>query len=467
MSDTTEASTQTRLDLHATAVAVETQFGPLGVLLRGPSGSGKSALALRLIDEGGSLVGDDRVQLHRRGKLLHVCPPERLSGLLEVRGFGIVEAPCIEDVPLGLIVDLVPSQPEERLPEAQDEKLLDLEVPRLTLDPATPSAGAFIRMALQSRARRLSDLLQDTASAGRSDRPQDEPPELILITGLSGAGRTQSLKVLEDIGYEAIDNLPLGLIDGIVGANAQHQPLAVGIDSRTLDFSVELFLEQIDRLARNRELAFSLLFFECDDQVLQQRFTETRRRHPMALNRPLAEGIAAERSLLMPLRARADQIIDTSDLAPPELHRLLSARFASRADARMQIFVTSFSYRFGLPREADLVFDMRFLQNPHYQEELRPLTGQDSAVQAFVEADPAFGPFFDHLTALLEPLLEGYEANGKSYLTLAFGCTGGRHRSVAAAETLIRWLDAANRPAHLSHRELERSRQPTRSRRKS
>ncbi|WP_081816648.1 RNase adapter RapZ [Fodinicurvata fenggangensis] len=467
MSDPEESRTPPTLDLHATAVAVETQFGPLAVLLRGPSGSGKSALALRLIDEGGSLVGDDRIQLQRRGKLLHLRPPERLSGLLEVRGFGIVEVPCIEDAPLGLIVDLAPGQSDNRLPDEQGESLLETEVPRLALDPATPSAGAFIRMALRSRARSLSDLLQGAVSASQSDRQQDGPPELLLITGLSGAGRTLGLKVLEDIGYEAIDNLPLGLIDGIVGANAQRQPLAVGIDSRTLDFSVELFLEQIDRLERNRELAFSLLFFECDDQVLQQRFTETRRRHPLALNRPLAEGIAAERSLLMPLRARADQVIDTSDLAPPELHRLLSARFASRADARMQVFVTSFSYRFGLPREADLVFDMRFLENPHYQEDLRPLTGQDSAVQAFVTADPAFQLFFDHLTALLDSLLEGYEANGKSYLTLAFGCTGGRHRSVAAAEEVFRWLDKGKHPLHLSHRELERGRQPARGRRKS
>ncbi|MFC4352115.1 RNase adapter RapZ [Fodinicurvata halophila] len=473
MTDLSDTTQRPAPCLHATAVAVDTPLGPLAVLLRGATGSGKSALALRLIDEGARLVADDQVELHRRGSLLHARAPQSLSGLLEVRGFGIVEVPCLEEAPVGLIVDLVESAASERLPEERSETVQQVSLPLLSLEPASPSAGAIIRMALRSRSQSLSNALQDRSTGpddrtgGANSREGEAPPSLILITGLSGAGRTLGLKVLEDIGYEAVDNLPLGLIDGIVGTNAQRQPLAVGIDSRTLDFSVELFLEQIDRLGRNRDFSFSLLFFECDDDVLQQRFTETRRRHPLALNRPLSEGIVAERSLLMPLRARADQIIDTTDLAPPELHRLLSARFASRTDSRMQVFVTSFSYRFGLPREADLVFDVRFLDNPHYQEELRPLTGRDSAVLSYIEGDKAFAPFFEHLTEMLTTLLEGYEANGKSYLTIAVGCTGGRHRSVAVAERVARWLEQGPRPVHLSHRELERSRQPVQGRTRS
>ena len=277
---------------------------------------------------------------------------------------------------------------------------------------------------------------------------------VILVTGLSGAGHSTALRALEDMGYEAVDNLPLALLNAPDGFD---RPVALGIDSRTRGFSSAALLERIQRLGAEGGLAVTLVFLTCSDEVLQRRYTETRRRHPLALDRPVADGIRQERLLLEDLADAADLVIDSTDLAIGDLKRLMQGHFALDRKPGLAIAVMSFSYRHGLPREADLVFDVRFLTNPHYQPALRPLTGRDAAVGAYIEADPAYAPFFRNLTDLLLPLLPGYEREGKSYLTLAVGCTGGRHRSVFVAERLAGWLASQGRQVDLRHRDATRA----------
>jgi UPF0042 nucleotide-binding protein len=280
------------------------------------------------------------------------------------------------------------------------------------------------------------------------------PLPVILVTGLAGAGHSTALRALEDLGYEAVDNLPLALLNAPAGFD---RPVALGIDSRTRGFSAAALLERIQRLKAEPGQSVSLVFLTCSDEVLQRRFTETRRRHPLALDRPIADGIRQERLLLEDLAATADLVIDSTDLAIGDLKRLMQGHFTLDRRPGVAISVMSFSYRYGLPREADLVFDVRFLANPHYQDDLRPFTGQDPAVAAYIEADPAFQPFFENLTHLLLPLLPGYEREGKSYLTLAVGCTGGRHRSVFVAERLAEWLTLQGRRVDLRHRDAARA----------
>lgn len=284
--------------------------------------------------------------------------------------------------------------------------------------------------------------------------PAEGKTPLILVTGLSGAGHSTALRALEDLGYEAVDNLPLILLNAPVSFD---RPMALGIDSRTRGFSAEALLDRIRRLRAEPELGVSLVFLTCSDEVLQRRYTETRRRHPLAQDRPVADGIRQERLMLDALADAADLVIDSTDLAIGDLKRLMLGHFALDRRPGLAIAVMSFSYRYGLPREADLVFDVRFLDNPHYDPVLRPLTGRDAAVAAHIEADPAFAPFFENLTDLLLPLLPGYEREGKSYLTLAVGCTGGRHRSVFVAERLAAWLAGHGRRVDLRHRDAARA----------
>ena len=290
-----------------------------------------------------------------------------------------------------------------------------------------------------------------TDASGISTAAQPQP-DLLIITGLSGGGHTTALRLLEDIGYEAVDNLPLSLL-GNVTSGAAHQPIAIGIDSRTRGFSPVALAEQLAHLrAGGRDVR--LIFLVCSDEVLQRRFTETRRRHPLAVDRPVADGIRRERELLAPLHEMADLVIDTSELRIGDLKRALTSHFAADRTASLAIAVISFSYRQGLPREADLVLDARFLRNPHYEAGLRDLTGRDAEVVRFIEADSGFAPFFAGLTGLLLPLLPRFEQEGKSYLTLAVGCTGGKHRSVMVAERLAAWLRAQGQSVELRHRDL-------------
>ncbi len=284
--------------------------------------------------------------------------------------------------------------------------------------------------------------------------------KIVLVTGISGAGKSSALKALEDLGFETVDNAPLGLLERLVqaaphGSKSASRSLAVGIDIRTRDFDADVLLATWRRLSARRGARPSLVFMDAADDVLQRRYAETRHRHPLAEDRPLLEGIRRERRLLAPVRARADAVIETSGIGPGELKRVLEGRFGGQSGSGMAVFVTSFAYRHGLPREADLVFDVRFLRNPHYDPRLKPLEGRDRRVAAYIARDRHFPVFFRRLAQLIGPLLPRYAAEGKSYLTIAVGCTGGRHRSVFVAERLAEWLEKHKVPVEIRHRDLE------------
>lgn len=288
--------------------------------------------------------------------------------------------------------------------------------------------------------------------------PRASGRRFLVVTGMSGAGRSTALKTFEDMGYEAVDNLPLSLLPNLVVPTALRQsPLAICVDVRTRDFAAPILIAALDRLAAEHDLDLRVIFLDCDDDRLERRYTETRRRHPLAAERPVADGIKLERERVRPLRDRADLVIDTSQMTPGDLKRVLNGHFSLDAVPAFRIFVTSFAYRHGLPRDADLVFDMRFLRNPHYVPGLQPLSGKDEAVGAFIAADPDFQSAFDQLCAWLGRLLPRYEREGKSYLTIAIGCTGGRHRSVYVAERLAAWLGHEGRAVSVGHRDLDSS----------
>jgi UPF0042 nucleotide-binding protein len=286
------------------------------------------------------------------------------------------------------------------------------------------------------------------------------PARILLVTGLSGAGRTTVLKTLEDIGWETVDNLPLSLLDRLLssplpqGAPDEERPLAIGIDSRTRGFDAQAILGRVAKLREDQQQQVEILFVDAADAVLAQRFSATRRRHPLALDRPAEDGIANERALLEPLREAAEHLIDTSDTNSNALQQDIRRRFGDVAAVSPTLVVSSFSYARGLPRDADLVLDMRFLRNPHWDEGLRPGTGLDADVSAYIAEDPAYGPTLDQIAQLLLTLLPRYHREGKSYITVAFGCTGGRHRSVHAAETVAQRLRAAGFSPTIAHRDL-------------
>jgi UPF0042 nucleotide-binding protein len=283
---------------------------------------------------------------------------------------------------------------------------------------------------------------------------------VLLVTGMSGAGRSTALKTLEDMGYEAFDNLPLSLVSALIENAAADAPaIAVGAGARTRGFAIESMLETLDLAVRERARQLKVLFIDCDDERLERRYTETRRPHPPAGDRPIIDGIRLERQALSTLCDCADLVIDTSLLTAADLKRLLTGHFAIESSG-LRVFVTSFAYRRGIPRDADLIFDVRFLDNPHYVPALRPLCGCDPEVAAHIERDPDFAPFFAGLWRLLNPLLPRYETEGKTYLTIGIGCTGGRHRSVYVAERLAARLREAGRHTEVAHRDLPLSPSP-------
>jgi UPF0042 nucleotide-binding protein len=279
----------------------------------------------------------------------------------------------------------------------------------------------------------------------------------VLVTGLSGAGKASILRLLEDLGYETVDNPPLGILESLL--DDSDLPLAAGIDTRTRGFDAPLALAALARLRARPGVAVTLVYATAEEAVLLRRFTETRRRHPLAPGGPLgsrvADGIAREAAMLAPLRAAADLVIDTTELPLPELRRRIEQRFGADTAPGLAIQVQSFAYPHGLPREADLVFDLRFLRNPHYVVALRSRTGLDPEVAAYIAADPDFPAFWQRLTDFLDPLLPRWVAEGKKYLTVAVGCTGGQHRSVMVADRLAAHWRAAGWRAEATHREID------------
>ncbi|MSO64252.1 MAG: RNase adapter RapZ [Alphaproteobacteria bacterium] len=276
---------------------------------------------------------------------------------------------------------------------------------------------------------------------------------------MSGAGKSSVLHLLEDLGYDAVDNIPLALLRNLLTPTGElplsrHGAIAVGIDIRTRDFSVGRFMAEIAPLQDRDDLTVRLMFMDCEDAVLERRYTETRRRHPLAEDRRLIDGIEKERRMIGPLRDRADIVMDTSMLAVPDLRRQITGRFRLASGSGFTLTVLSFSYRRGLPRDADLVFDVRFLANPHYDPALRPISGTDARVAAFVERDSSFIPFFKALGELLATLLPSYANEGKTYLTIAVGCTGGQHRSVFVAERIAAFLRDRGLDPLVRHRDL-------------
>lgn len=439
--------------VHATAVAI----GGRAVLLTGPPGSGKSDLALRLIDRGARLIADDQVALTVVGGRLQAAAPPAIAGLLEVRGVGIVPCAAVTGVPCALLVDL--AAPPERLPAPGRRAVAGLALPCVALSPFEPSAALKVEAALRAHGLALEAAAVTTESpAASASAAVPGQPRILLVTGMSGAGKTTALKALEDLGYEAVDNVPLGLLDKLLNLpdtateHGSDRPLAFGIDSRTRAFDAEAIVERL-RALRADGIAIDLLFLDCAGGELGRRFSETRRRHPLALDRPAADGIAREREMLGGLRRWADVVLDTTDYATPDLKRAIADRFGRGKAGALTLTIMSFGFARGLPRDADLVFDMRFLANPHWEPLLRPLTGEDPAVAAYVAADPAFAPAFERIADLLLTLLPGYGREGKAYLTVAFGCTGGRHRSVHIARAMAARLGQAGYEASVTHRD--------------
>lgn len=274
---------------------------------------------------------------------------------------------------------------------------------------------------------------------------------ILIVTGLSGAGISSALKNLEDLGYEVFDNFPLTMIDPLLQDSCKTDcPIAIGIDTRTRGFDPKAVL------ASARQLGASLLFLTADEGVLQKRYTATRRRHPLAKDRPVNDGIRKELELLHRVKAKADLIIDTSRLSVHDLRRTLEGHFRLENQGKLTVTLISFGFRWGLPREADIIMDARFLQNPHWVKELNPLSGKDQAVGTYIQKDENFAPFISRFKEMMGPLLPRYVHEGKSYLTIAIGCSGGRHRSVFMIEQLKIWLEAQGFISHVFHRDIER-----------
>ncbi|MGN6356433.1 MAG: RNase adapter RapZ [Novosphingobium sp.] len=291
---------------------------------------------------------------------------------------------------------------------------------------------------------------EDAHSEGQHQR-------VLLVTGLLGAGKTTALRVLEDLGWEAIDNFPIRMLERLIDSPASSDlraPLAIGFDSRTRGFDPHGVIRLVKKLSERDDLQLTTLFLDCGGAELERRYNETRRPHPLAGDMPAAAGIAAERELLEPLRRWADVVISTTAFSTNDLQQAIRDQFAREAGAEMKVTVTSFGFARGMPPLADLVFDMRFLDNPHWEPELKPLTGQDAPVGDYIRRDAAFAPAFDKIRDLVLTLLPRYQAQGKAYVTIAFGCTGGRHRSVFVAEQIAQALRDAGFSPTLLHRNL-------------
>ena len=289
-------------------------------------------------------------------------------------------------------------------------------------------------------------------------QPRRDPRQLVLLTGLSGSGKSTVLRAFEDLGFYCVDNLPVSLIptfsDLHVQSGGEIQRAALLVDAREG--------EQIGRLPAlyrklRREYPATLVFIEASDEALLRRFSETRRPHPLGHDRPVREGLRRERELMAPIRKLADVVIDTTRFNVHELRQFITGRFTNPDRRPLLVALVSFGYRYGIPADADLVFDVRFLPNPHFVPQLRRHSGRHPRVARYIRSFPQTGEFLRRVAGLLNYLLPHYIREGKSYLTIAFGCTGGRHRSVMLAEEVRRTLERRGYPAKVMHRDIEKS----------
>jgi UPF0042 nucleotide-binding protein len=284
-------------------------------------------------------------------------------------------------------------------------------------------------------------------------------PQLVILTGVSGSGKTTALRALEDAGYYCVDNLPIVLVDKLLDLSA-HTAGEVDRIAAVVDARDTRFLGEAPRIIgelRQKGVALTVVFLDCDDETLVRRYSETRRRHPLAgEGGTVPDGIAAERRALEGLRTLADEVVDSTALNVHELKRLVGRRFTTGEQARLGVTVVSFGFRYGIPSHADLVLDVRFLPNPYFVPALRPHNGTEPEVRDFVLGQPDAQVFLEKLTDFGAFLLPRYRAEGKSYLTIAIGCTGGKHRSVAIAGELARRLESSGQAVRLWHRDVEK-----------
>jgi RNase adapter protein RapZ len=276
---------------------------------------------------------------------------------------------------------------------------------------------------------------------------------VVLVTGLSGAGKISILRMLEDLGFETMDNPPLDTLEDLAAQATGN--LAVGVDARSRGFAADTVLRKLQLLRENPGLAPTLVYATASDEELLRRYSETRRRHPLAQTGTVADGIKEERELTLPLAHTADLLIDTSHLPLPRLRGIIEQNFGAGAPG-LAVSLISFAYPAGLPREADLVFDARFLRNPYYDPDLRPLCGLDPEIGKFIENDPDFSTYFLRIAELVKFLLPRFVQEGKKYATICIGCTGGQHRSVYMIEKLSAYLGAAGWRVGVTHREAGR-----------
>jgi UPF0042 nucleotide-binding protein len=298
-------------------------------------------------------------------------------------------------------------------------------------------------------------------SSARPKRPPPEPSQQLdftIITGLSGAGRSEAAKSFEDLGYFVVDNLPpalIGKMAELAATSGSPARIAIVADVRGGIFFGELSRGLQD--LRELKVPYRILFLEASDEDLVKRYEATRRRHPLAPADRVIEGIRKERLMMHSLKESADLIIDSSEMSPHALRDRIREVFArTPAETRVQVSLVSFGYKYGLPRDADLVFDVRFLPNPHWLDRLRPLPGTDPRVRSYVVSQEMYGDFMRRLRSLLNVVVPGYVAEGKSYLTIAVGCTGGRHRSVVVAEELAQYFRKHSHSVAVAHRDLDR-----------